>query len=111
MALQAQTGFLGDGMSYTQPETQQVDQNLLFSILTVINRYKKDAVGLIVSRNEVFESSLYCTVTRSFFNRALSDLKDKGLITLTPFTVSLTPSGFNHIYGVGSCMQRTPNAF
>lgn len=88
---------------------QQVDQNLLFSVITVADRYGKNAVDLLVSRNEVFENSLYRTGTRNFFNRALSGLNDKGLVTLTPFAVALTQAGFNHVYGTQTHIQRTVN--
>ena len=100
MALQVKKDFPGNGMTFPESDARRVDLNLLFSVLTVISRYRKDAVGLPVSRNEVFESSLYRTGTRTFFNRALSALHREGLITLTPFAVSLTPSGFSSVYGI-----------
>jgi hypothetical protein len=89
--------YPGKGMTFPI-EAQQVDKNLLFDIHTVTNRYKKDAIGLLVSRNEVFNLSLYRTCSSSFFNTALSTLHSKGLITLTPFTLALTQAGFDHLY-------------
>ena len=110
MSLQVQPGFLSDGMTYLKPKTQQVDLNLLFIIHTVINRYKKDAIGLLVPRNEVFEKSLYHRGTISYFNRALSGLKDKKLVILTPFTLALTQAGLKRIYGTQPGIERTFNA-
>ncbi|WPD22864.1 MAG: hypothetical protein SD837_22105 [Candidatus Electrothrix scaldis] len=113
MALQITEGFPGNGMThhaltkkyskdipYDRVEKKLVNRNLLFDIAAVTNRYSKDAIGLLVSRMEVFESSLYCCGTKKFFNDALVALKEEGFITLTPFTVALTPSGFDCIHDI-----------
>lgn len=100
MSAQLIEDYPGNGMTYQQFETVQVDRNLLFNIVEVTNRYSKDAIGLRVSLSEFFEISMYCFGTKNFFNHAVSALEDEGFITRTAFTVTLTPAGFDYIYGI-----------
>lgn len=92
--------FPGNGMTYQQFKRVEVDRNLLFNIVEVTNRYSKDAVGLCVPLSEVFSISMYRFGTNKFFNQALELLQDQGFITRTAFTVTLTPAGFDYIYGI-----------
>jgi hypothetical protein len=100
MALQMINDFPGNGMTYQQFKRVEVDRNLLFNIVEVTNRYSKDAVGLCVPLSEVFSISMYRFGTNKFFNQALELLQDQGFITRTAFTVTLTPAGFDYIYGI-----------
>lgn len=88
------------GMTYPEAVTPEIDLNLLLNIATVTDRYSKDAIGLLVSVSEVFEISAYRTGAKNYFNHALRALQDEGFITRTPFTLALTPAGFNYIHGI-----------
>lgn len=100
MAVQIKEEFPSEGMTYPHTATPRIDRSLLFNIVTVTNRYRKDAIGLVVSISEVFEISAYRSGMSNLFNHALSALQDEGFITRTPFTVALTPAGFDYIHGI-----------